>query len=489
MGGEERIGTTLRGKYTIDRVLGEGGMATVFAATHRNKKRFAVKVLHPQLAVSQDLRNRFVREGYVANTVEHPGAVAVLDDDVSEDGTAFIVMELLEGAPLDAVWERATPPRLPLRAVLAIGVQLLDVLAAAHAKSVVHRDIKPQNLFVTKDGTIKVLDFGIARIREATSQAHTTQTGMMMGTPAFMPPEQALGKSREIDGQTDVWAAGATLFSLLSGTYVHEGESGQEVAVRAATVPPRSLSTVAPDVAAPVVAIVDRALAFDKASRWPNAAAMRDALEQAHITLFSTSTAKASVADLLRDVPSGVARTVSAGGTRVLPAASKPDVATAQPVGGTTSTPVSNASEAPEATPGMPRAVPRGVVIGGVVTACAAAGIMAYVAIHSSHTDVPMNGVVVGAVTASAATPVTSTTAAVSPSVVSIESLPKATATAAAVATTASARSTPSRTNALTKSPVASSATTVTTPAKAKNCDPPYTLDPSGKRIPKVECE
>jgi serine/threonine-protein kinase len=99
----ERLGRVLRGKYRLDRVIGVGGMATVYAATHRNKKRFAIKMLHPELSRREAMRTRFLREGYVANSVEHPGAVAVLDDDVAEDGSAFLVMELLHGGALDEV--------------------------------------------------------------------------------------------------------------------------------------------------------------------------------------------------------------------------------------------------------------------------------------------------------------------------------------------------------------------------------------------------
>src|SRR5580700_7243547 len=150
---QRRVGTVLRGKYHLDRVLGVGGMAVVYAATHRNTKRFAVKMLHPELSIHEDVRTRFLREGYVANSVQHPGAVAVLDDDVAEDGAAFLVMELLDGAPVDAVWEKHGK-RVPVAVVVAIGDALLDVLAAAHAKGVVHRDIKPANLFLTSDGRL-----------------------------------------------------------------------------------------------------------------------------------------------------------------------------------------------------------------------------------------------------------------------------------------------------------------------------------------------
>jgi serine/threonine-protein kinase len=200
-----RVGTTLKGKYRLDSVLGVGGMAAVYAATHRNSKRFAIKMLHPELSLRSDIRTRFLREGYVATQVEHPGAVSVLDDDVAEDGSAFLVMELLEGATVDALWERCGH-RLPLSSVLAIGHQLVDVLAAAHARSIVHRDIKPENLFITTEGQLKVLDFGIARLKDAASSS-ATNTGVVLGTPVFMAPEQAMGKISEIGPQSDLWAA------------------------------------------------------------------------------------------------------------------------------------------------------------------------------------------------------------------------------------------------------------------------------------------
>jgi serine/threonine protein kinase len=278
-----RIGTWVRGKYQLDAVLGEGGMAVVYAATHRNKKRFAVKMLRSDLASAEAIR-RFLREGYVANSVEHEGAVAVLDDDIADDGSAFLVMELLEGCSIEALADDAGKILTP-RIVLAIAHQLLDVLASAHAKGVVHRDVKPANLFLTRGGRVKVLDFGIARLREASDTGAATRTGVTMGTPSFMAPEQARGKASQIGELTDVWAAGATMFTLLSGKHVHEGESPQELVVTAATTPPRSLSVVS-SVPEAVVQLVDRALEFDPAGRWPSAAAMRDAIGELHQSLY-----------------------------------------------------------------------------------------------------------------------------------------------------------------------------------------------------------
>jgi eukaryotic-like serine/threonine-protein kinase len=230
------------------------------------------------------MRNRFLREGYVANSVDHPGAVAVLDDDVAEDGSAFLVMELLHGGALDEVAMRYPGRKVPLALAAGIGDALLEVLAAAHAKGIVHRDLKPANVFLTNDARLAVLDFGIARLRDdATGLAHATQTGVMLGTPAFMAPEQALAESGKIDAQSDVWAVGATLFTLLTAHFVHEGDNPSQLMVRAATTRARPVASLANDVPAPVAAVIDKALAFVKDDRWRSAVAMREALAKAYV--------------------------------------------------------------------------------------------------------------------------------------------------------------------------------------------------------------
>ena len=301
-----RIGSTLKGKYRLERLLGVGGMASVYEAVHRNGKRFAVKLLHSEVSIHEDIRTRFLREGYVANKVEHPGAVTVIDDDIADDGAAFLVMELLEGEPVDAFVVRQGG-RLPLRAVLCIADQLLDVLAAANAQQIVHRDIKPANIFLTREGQLKVLDFGVARWRGEAAGGFTTNTGIALGTPAFMAPEQALGRAAEIDGQSDVFAVGATLFALLSGHAVHDAQSAQEQMVLAATKPPKSLGEADPDSPTSVVAIVDKALAFAKKDRWANAATMRDAIRVAHAELYAAEPAVATLASMVSQVRVSVA--------------------------------------------------------------------------------------------------------------------------------------------------------------------------------------
>jgi serine/threonine protein kinase len=381
-----RVGTVLRGKYRLDRVLGVGGMATVYAATHRNQAELAVKILHPAVSLREDLRTRFLREGYLANSVKHPGAVLVVDDDIAEDGSAFLVMELLRGSSAQELC--GDTRKVPIPSALALAHGLLDVLSAAHANGIVHRDIKPANVFVTLDGTVKVLDFGIARLRDGTSASGPTQTGEMMGTPAYMAPEQAFGKAREIDGQTDLWAVGAMLFKLLSGRLVHEGENASQVLVMAATQRARPLVEVAPDVPPPVAAVVDRALAFEKALRWPTAAAMQHALVVAHEAVFGPPAfSRHALLCLFGDVSS---QPVSTQPVEVPPAGAPfPDSPPPRPsrMPAVAVTPVSTTSR-PVATDGaLPAAAPRGatggsgwavvlVVTVGLLGACVLAAVL-----------------------------------------------------------------------------------------------------------------
>lgn len=270
-----RIGRVLKEKWTLDGLLGVGGMAAVYAGTHRNKRRGAVKILHPELSADPTMRQRFLREGYVANSVGHRGAVEVYDDDVAEDGSAFLVMELLEGETLEARWARKGG-KLPPLEVLALVDQLLDTLAEAHAKDIVHRDLKPENLFLTSDGVVKVLDFGIARLRETgKASAAATQTGKAMGTPAFMAPEQARGRWDEVDRRTDLWAVGASMFTLLTGFYVHGTGTVNEILARAITHPTPPIASVDPSLDPQLAAFVDKALAYEKSQRFADAREMQ----------------------------------------------------------------------------------------------------------------------------------------------------------------------------------------------------------------------
>jgi eukaryotic-like serine/threonine-protein kinase len=282
-----RIGTVLRSKWRLDAVIGIGGMASVYAATHRNNSRAAIKMLHPEVAIDREVTSRFLREGYVANAVGHPGTVSVLDDDTAEDGAPFLVMELLEGETLDARLARGG--LFSVAEAATVGDQVLDVLAAAHDKQIVHRDIKPENVFVTSAGLVKVLDFGIARLRELSfSTGGGTRAGSVLGTPGFMAPEQALGRWNDVDGRTDLWALGATLYALVTGRTVHEADTVQAQLVLAATRPAEPLGAVAPGISADFAGVVDRALAFSRDERFRDARAMQEALRAAVATSLGT---------------------------------------------------------------------------------------------------------------------------------------------------------------------------------------------------------
>jgi serine/threonine protein kinase len=284
---EARVGTTLLGKYRLDAVLGIGGMSTVYAATHRNAKRVAVKILHPELAMSTTVRSHFQSEGYAANSVGHPGVVRIDDDDITEDGSALLVMELLDGIIVEAL-RRRFRDRLPPSAALNIGLQLLEVLEASHANGIVHRDLKPANLFMLRDGALKVLDFGIARVRDlaASGGYPDTETGALLGTPGFMAPEQALGRLEEIDARTDLWAVSATLFTLLTGESVHGARSLGELRICAGRGEVRPLRIVAPEIPCRIADAIGKGLSADRAGRWTDAVAMGEALRSACVEAF-----------------------------------------------------------------------------------------------------------------------------------------------------------------------------------------------------------
>lgn len=278
---QQRTGTVLDGKWHLDALLGVGGMAAVYAATHRNGTRAAIKVLHPELGGFGHVRSRFLKEGYVGNKIEHPGVVRVLDDDTADDGSLYLVMDLLDGESLEARRARKGGS-LVVDEVLSVADQVLDVLAAAHDKGVVHRDIKPENIFLTRQGAIKVLDFGIARLRELSTTSSATQAGTTMGTPAFMAPEHARGLWDEVDAQSDLWSVGATMFTLATGKLVHEARTPNEQLVAAVTQPARPLQAVAASIPLPLAEVVDTALAFQKADRFPDARTMQEAVRTAY---------------------------------------------------------------------------------------------------------------------------------------------------------------------------------------------------------------
>ncbi|MEP7119725.1 MAG: protein kinase [Byssovorax sp.] len=266
-----RVGTTLCQKWTLEKLLGVGGMAAVYVANHKIGRRDAIKILHREVAQQPDMLARFEQEAHAVNRFHHPGAVEIRDIDVAEDGSPFLVMELLSGESLSERAQRLGG--IPQGEVLRLADELLDVLAAAHARGIIHRDIKLDNLFVQTDGSLKVLDFGIARIRDGVPLMMRTRAGATLGTAPYMPPEQI--KGMEIDARADLFAVGATMFRLIAKRRIHEAKNETEMLLKMASQPAPSLLSVAPDVPPGVGLVVDRALRFDRDLRYPDALTMQ----------------------------------------------------------------------------------------------------------------------------------------------------------------------------------------------------------------------
>ncbi|MCA9623982.1 MAG: protein kinase, partial [Myxococcales bacterium] len=266
---ELREGTVFAGDYRVVSPLARGGMGAVYVVDQISTgKRRALKVMSPMLADNPKARERFVQEAKVGGLVDSAHVVEVIAAGIDEPTEMpWLVMELLEGETLADRVERS--PDMPLEALLRIVDQVLDVLTACHRKGVIHRDIKPENLFLLTNGKVKVLDFGIARVREGVR----TVAGTMLGTVAFMPPEQLRGS--DVDSRADLFAVGATMFSIIAGRRVHMARDDSELAMLMLTRAAPRLLTVASDVPENLALVVDRALAFLPERRYPDAQTMR----------------------------------------------------------------------------------------------------------------------------------------------------------------------------------------------------------------------
>ncbi len=275
------IGRVIGGKYRVTAPLGEGGMGVVVAADDMTTgQRVALKILRPEMLEDQDVTRRFLEEGATASRIQHPNVLRVLGSGTTELGTPFIVMEHLDGTSLGTFMRGS---RIPPAAAVPILQGILAGLGAAHAAGVVHRDLKPENVFLERkaSGTsgyeVKLLDFGVARVMDAAGgMGSRTKTGILLGTPAYMSPEQ-LRNSKDADGRTDLWAAGVMLYEMLCGR--HPFPAPTEFARLAVILnsPPEPID----DVARPFAAVLDRALAKDRDARFSSAHEMAAALSQA----------------------------------------------------------------------------------------------------------------------------------------------------------------------------------------------------------------
>jgi serine/threonine-protein kinase len=280
--GDLRTDTVLRNTYKIVSVLGRGGMGAVYLAQHLRLpgKQVAVKVLRGGDQVTQEIFTRFRREAEIASRLGHPNIVEVLDYDTLEDGTPFLVLEFLRGESLQSRLERG---RLPLGEVFSYTRQMGSALQAAHGAGIVHRDLKPANVFLVPTDSggvvgqrVKLLDFGISKV--LSSETLQTQEQTLIGTPQYMSPEQAMGKNREIDARTDIFALGCIVYEMLTGKPVFGAGSLAQMIFRVVYEPADPLGPLCPEAPAHTIAAVERALAKRAEDRFPDVASFVEAL-------------------------------------------------------------------------------------------------------------------------------------------------------------------------------------------------------------------
>jgi serine/threonine-protein kinase len=276
-------GEVLDGKYRIGDLLGEGAMGLVFEAQHLLlDKKVAIKVLRPELTGQEELRRRFEIEARAAAAVSHPNVVTVSDMGRTSRGAVYFVMARLVGETLA---ERlARMGRLPFWAVVAIAVQILDALEAAHALGLVHRDLKLENVFLaTSSGgreRVKILDFGVAKVASLAGSPSATRSGVLVGTPEFMAPEQARG-DRDIDARADLYALAVILYRMISGRAPFQGDSAMAMIAALLTEKPPDLGMLRPDLPPSVVTLITSAMSRDRERRPGSAAEFRARLHAA----------------------------------------------------------------------------------------------------------------------------------------------------------------------------------------------------------------
>jgi serine/threonine-protein kinase len=271
------IGRSLNDRYTIDVRLGAGGMGTVYRGSQHSVGRdVAIKVVSPRLVSDPDAIKRFLREAKLASRLGHPNAVAILDFGQTSDGLFFLVMELLLGRTLDKVLR--TDGRFPLPRVVRIATQICEALEGAHRLDIVHRDLKPANVMLldSERDLVKVLDFGLAKsLSNDSGTTSMTGSGALLGTPAYMSPEAALG--REVDARADLYSLGCMLYVLASGRMPFYSEHSHElISMQANAIP-----SPPPGVPAALSDVIMRLLEKDPARRYQTAGDTRDAIEAA----------------------------------------------------------------------------------------------------------------------------------------------------------------------------------------------------------------
>jgi eukaryotic-like serine/threonine-protein kinase len=262
-------GQTIAGKYRLNQPIGAGGMASVWSATNVfTERHFAIKFMHAAVAKTPEAAHRFLMEAKVSARVNHPNIIEIIDVGQAEDGSLFMVMELLQGVSLETAIRRQSPPML-LHEFIGVMIDVARALTAAHKNGVVHRDLKPTNIYLhmIREGVAvpKLLDFGVSKFTDTNDNALTV-AGTVLGSPMYMSPEQAMG-SDSLDGRTDVFAFGAILFEAMCGIRPYDGPNFNALIVTIATKQPKSVDEFAPQMPEGLRALVRDCLVTDRKKR------------------------------------------------------------------------------------------------------------------------------------------------------------------------------------------------------------------------------
>ena len=299
------VGTTVAGKYRVDRMIGRGGMGAVFQAVNLAiGKRVALKFLNHEAAQNREACQRFQREAEAAGMAESAHIVQIFDSGVTDSGLPFLVMELLSGEDLRARLRREG--RLGVAAALQIVSQVLRALVCAHEAGIVHRDLKPDNVFLCarddQPSFVKVVDFGISKVARARAADTLTSHGTVLGTAFYMSPEQAQSFA-DIDGRTDLFSVGAILFEMLAGKPPHVAPTYEAVLIAICTHAAVDVRTLAPEVPAAVAALIGRALERDRDRRFQSAREFLTAVSSLEGTLTRDGSASASASSKTAALP------------------------------------------------------------------------------------------------------------------------------------------------------------------------------------------